>query len=156
MNRTVWLLTSGSYSDYSVSAVLTSKEECQRVIDEDKRISGASWSNWNDPEECILIEDAGVPSDVLAIRAYHGNPENQETHTAAWGWEGYHSPLIEGTHITMEDFEKRNRAGYGLGQIAAAVGTNHEQVRKAFSERRAQALAFLTSVGKEVPDGRKE
>ena len=149
--QTCWLLSQGSYSDYSVYAVVASKEEAQRIMDAEKAISGDTWSQWNKPEERPLLTDAGSPEDVLSIFAYHKNPESMESHRTQWSWDQYHkTPPVEGWHITADDCARHKHRKLGLGAIASAAGTDHQAVRKAFSEHKTQAIAILTAAGEDI------
>lgn len=172
-SKSCWLLSRGAYSDYAVHAVFSTEEECQRVIDESGRIDGRpSSGDWNAPEECQIITDAGTPLDVLELALYHHDrdrynvsPRNMqfvtrtdEHHRCVWPWDfGRPEPTVQGSHVTGGEMESYLSAGihqksWGLGRIVHVYGTDHEGVRKAFGERKMRALAFLREMGVEYED----
>lgn len=128
----IYLLTSGSYSDYSVEAVFTDKAEAERVAEV---LNQSSYESYG-------VEDFPLVSErmehVLQLQLNF-------TDTAAYGWS---RPPVE-RYMEAErirrifpwqeescDFRSHTSA-FGF----VVEGTDIERVRKVYSERRAEWIA---------------
>ena len=127
MSGTVWMVTSGEYSDYSVSCVCATKADAEEVADRLNR------SEVRHAYMRYRVEDVPLvtPGDVRVHIALHVIFRDGETHE--WTL----------THTEFGDEGSRPESfAYELGESHVHVwGTDHGRVRKVFSERVARMIA---------------
>jgi hypothetical protein len=163
-DKTIWAVSSGDYSDYGVTAVFASKEsaEAYAAIENqdddptaygDARVEEFTYFEVLPPHVVVLLVSQRVggapyPHDYL-IR-----PEPYEHKSVVWGNAAAAQPACNATQSRRD----HPTVGRGCGHTidVRVVGTDHERVRKVFSEQVAQAKADarVTQATVDFPPGR--
>jgi hypothetical protein len=126
MTRSVWLVTSGSYSDYTVDWAFDTESEAQRVAE----ALGTDYG----VEEFEILESAGEQAELLRLWLFppaHGDyrPLVRE----------YRKPVFPSLTPVPEVEAVEDRPG--LSWLLEVSGTDHARVRKSFMERTARICA---------------
>lgn len=135
----VHVVTKGSYSDYEIIGVFADQGEAQSVCNHYNQHD--KYENWR-VESMPLIEGEQVPVLELVLyfsywpgRMYHGYDsaisENESIKP--------HFPF-EGEQVKTCEVEGSHQSGFTVR------GTDHERVRKVYSERRAELIARVNGL----------
>ena len=124
---TIWMVTSGWYSDITWAAAFTTKELAEQSINEGGLGDDIHELKLFDKElEKVSVLTIGCGTNKgFALPGERGKWVPWER-TEIWHPELHQPPECEATHI-------RN---------LVVTGTDHERVRKVFGERRAELMAF--------------
>lgn len=133
--KTMWVLSSGSYSDYRVHAVCDSKATAKRIAARAKATKSA-WRSEYEIEELAYVDDPDLkPVETLdlAVDIYDDGRESEPRESFRVEWE--FDPLYELSDCLWRWVRAPIHNGRG-GRLEVR-GTDHERVRKVFGERRA-------------------
>jgi len=121
----VYLVTRGSYSDYSVQAVFADK-----ALAEAHRLE---LSESNEVDEYEVVEHAPQRINIYNVSndTYHGNDVRHEWSYPAWD---YNRP----NYKRVEVVEYNSRSGFHAVRV---TGLDQKAVRKAYDDRMAQHKA---------------
>lgn len=131
--KTVTVISSGSYSDYGVHAVLEGgAEAAQRLVDR-ANASGGSYSDEFFLEELpVLDADSEHPVSNLRLQEKIMDDGTTADYTEHVDVRWFHSP------DKSVSWRWSYWAGHGVLEVS---GDDHERVRKVFSDRRAALIA---------------
>jgi len=139
----VWLVTSGIYSDYKVERVFARKEDAEMYVtgvpsDDDDEYD----SDGRRVDEYDLIESLGDRVEVLELHEeVIGAHPGDLRETVRTYWTVPDADEIKALPA-CKCYDPR-KSKYSSAIRVSASGTDHERVRKVFSEKRAQAVAML-------------
>lgn len=159
--QTVYLITSGSYSDYRVNYVFLTLEKAEAWIDLHRSEGG--YSEY-DVEHFDAQDDEPLAEvfDVLTVEyCYLSDPTTAPTELVSDGWPREYTrkyiidELVESTERILSDsykFKEKYNSEVptyetSTGRIEGSefgfklVGTDHERIRKTASERMARIRA---------------
>lgn len=141
VNHEIWVLSRGSYSSYRVMCACASKKDAETLA--------ARYNADGGYDEAFVESILMVASDVSKVEVLH-------LHAELWdnGQETKHDPRVE-VQWPFDDhtglaatpvFWRWVRAPVhgGAGGRLEVGGTDHERVRKVFSDMRAEILADET------------
>lgn len=136
--KKVYAVSSGSYSDYRVLCVCPTKKDAETLALRIRR-DEESWSRDADVEEMYLVK-----GDIEQVRTLHFSENLWDDGSASdarewvstdWPFDGYSdTPEVAWRWV-------RAPIHHGAGGRLEAWGTDHEAVRRVFSDRRAQVRA---------------
>lgn len=122
----VYLASSGSYSDYGVTAIFLNREDAEKVSD-------------NEVEEMEVYESLPEPTTGWAIEALPYTAVPCERFIQEYPWSAWNKPGPRPrTDTWIYGYRKAN--GKYL-EAVRVVGQDKEQVRKAFYDKVAQLKA---------------
>jgi hypothetical protein len=134
--KTIWAVSSGEYSDYGVEAVFATKElaeEYVRIFIENT--SRLSYGDDRRVEEFTYYDELPDWKVILVARQTIGASPREYVERTQVSWEGE-------TQIKADLWEHQGYdADRGLAIDIHVEGTDHQRVRKVFSEKLAQAKA---------------
>lgn len=126
-----WLVVTGQYSDYHVLCVALTKNDAQAIA---KKYGGGAYL-----EEVFLLTKDAEPERVLRMEAdifdIGGVEEATPEVTQVWPFDILWSDVLVPVRWRWHRFV------YGNGGRLVVVGTDHERVRKVYSDRKAAILA---------------
>lgn len=136
MERRMWAVSSGAYSDYSVRCLLESEEEAERLA---ARINGIDSSFDGARVESFPIVTADIERvEMLYIHALIADDGTAETpyerYDMIWAFDPDYAP-------DEVRWSWLRHARSPKGGALRVEGSNHERVRKVFSEQRAVLMS---------------
>lgn len=124
MTDTMWAISSGSYSDYSVYALVASKEAAERIVEQLNEGHRSSYDEY-------FVEDfpviTGVRREFVLRMEYRGGTDRE--------WTTSHWLFAESEAEQPVKVEHAWHGGF------VVTGTDYDRVRKVYSERRAEYRA---------------
>lgn len=146
-----WIVTQGEYSDYRVMCVCPSEDEARRVAE---RVGG-------DVEEVPLASLADVhTASVLTMSCTVEATTGQvffESVRARLVHEFGEDPDEPAVIASVGDAPRHRYSFQGpsvIGFEVVVYGTDHERVRKSYSERKAKARARAMDMAESIDDSR--
>lgn len=132
--ETMWAVTHGSYSDYTVLCVCPSKDVAERVAAKIKGAPG-TWNTSPEIQEFHVATDDTQPVDILTMRVelWDDGTESdyRETRDLRWPWDWGYTPDLQWRWWRASIHQRQ-------GGTLLVSGSDHERVRRVFSDRRAQ------------------
>ena len=127
----VWVVSSGEYSDYRVWCALATKDDAEALAAR-CNAAGDKWTTYR-VESLPTVSPDIQQVEVLYLSCTvtdDGTVINQEQHSeVTWPFETGEPPMRWNWHRTM------------LGCYLSVIGTDTERVRKVYSERKAWLMS---------------
>lgn len=134
--KTMWVISSGSYSDYRVQAVCDSKETAETIVARANADRSGGYRSEYEVEELVYMDDPKVQKVEtlrLSVTIWDDGTETQDTQAYDVEW-----PFDSLYGLTECEWRwVRAPVHDGKGGRLDIRGTDHERVRKVFGERRA-------------------
>ena len=135
--KTVWVISSGSYSDYQVHAVVKGKRKDAEALARRANV-GRQWDQY-EIERLPVVEADVQQVEILTLTTTlwdNGKESERGGHTRIeWPFDAtYGTPAVSWRWVRAPIY---NNCGGRLD----VYGTDHERVRRVFSDRRAQLMA---------------
>jgi len=131
----VWVVTSGSYSDYQIERIFLREEDATtyEAGDIERRVEEYDVVSALGEQVTVLVVDE------IVVTARYGHPHE----TFRTYWYGPDDDEIAGLPACKAGELWKSAYMPDRGILVRVEGTDHERVRKVFSEKRAQAVAML-------------
>lgn len=139
--NTIWAISSGSYSDYRVLCVVDgTKADAEELAQRMRGMSDDIWTGSDVSVEALAFVRPDVqPVEILHMRVTvwdNGTTSEERTDVRReWPFD----PLYESGLLSWRWVRAPIHKGKG-GRLEV-MGTDHERVRRVFSDRRAQLMA---------------
>ena len=134
--RFMWAISSGSYSDYRVHAVCASEADAQAVIERANASGDDYYRKSYEVERIMLVDDTVQQAEVLklSVEVFDDGSakEGQPRLSRDWPFAMY-----EDDWLPVRWRWIRAPMYNGKGGRLEVSGTDHERVRKVYSERKA-------------------
>lgn len=140
--ETITVISSGQYSDYRVLGAVSSKEAADKIVE---RANSHSVDRDGYPTEWRVETIKLIPDDVEPVSILRMWVDIQDDGTTkdlpvqqddVWEFDHY-----EDLHRVVWQWHRFPRTHEHKGGRLSVYGTEHERVRRVFSDRRAQLLA---------------
>lgn len=119
--RTVWILTTGSYSDYSIYGVCNTLDECTRVM------TAIPNNDWNEPAEYVVNAMVDLVDRGYKAYSIHLCGDTYDVSVS--------DPSHDGNYLFLRDC-KRTECDW-----ARINAKSEKQALKIFTEKRAHMIA---------------
>lgn len=130
----MWAVSSGSYSDYRVLCVCATKKDAERIIAR----AADEFADEMRVEQKILADDTTAPEEILnlTVNLWDDGTEggHREWVRAQWPWDYGYAPPVKWRWVRAPIHDNKG------GRLEVS-GSDHERVRRVFSDRRAQIKA---------------
>lgn len=140
MSDTIWVVSRGEYSDYSVLCACPTKKDAEKLAQRIRQPEPNSFSYDRDArvEELPMLTGAAEPKEVLHLTETVWDDGTTEKHIERtrleWPWTTSGTPRVAWRWV-------RAPMHNGRGGRLEVHGVDHRAVRRTFSDRRAQLLA---------------
>lgn len=134
-SETIYAISTGSYSDYTVHALFSTKEKAQEYIDTIK----AGYDGWNsieeyvlDPQHAVMVKKGYAPWDVFMYR--NGDVEQVKRHDIERMW-------MEPTVSYIEESRIPSRRGKPHALRVRTLAKSEQHAVKIANEIRTRMIA---------------
>lgn len=144
-----WIISEGSYSDYQVVCVVEEEEQANMLCA--RMNAGVKYGDWR-VEEVPVVDNSISPVLSLKLEYWHANPHPHYGHPP---WSKYTYPYdMESMTFhwpIASDLRFLPLCDYQPGMVwqpphFTVEGTDHERVRKVYSEKKAELVAKLNGL----------
>ena len=135
----VWLIESGSYSDYTVHAACPDKATAERVAAELNAANVDSWDDYNVTEVPLVTDVVIITTHQLSAEVWDNGTTSATRESSRTEWEG--NLLYPQHRAPVGKRWVRAPIHDGKGGRLEVFGTDLERVRRVFSDTRAQLIA---------------
>lgn len=126
--KKVWAVSTGEYSDYRVLCVAPTKKAAEAIAEGYNEAEASVYSRAEVQEMLYLTEPAQPTRELIVAGQEHDAYRSSESLFMRWPWE--YAPTCRAVVF-----------GSGKHKGLRVEGTDHERVRKVYSEKRAALLA---------------
>lgn len=139
MGKSKWVISRGSYSDYRVLCIVDGKKSDAKMLAARMNATGDSWGDGYDIEEMPIVSPDVQRVEILNLTSEISDDGTTQERDPRISVEWPFDSLFGAPDLSWRWV--RAPCHNGKGGRLEVWGTDHERVRKVFSDRRAMLLS---------------